>query len=157
MVRFFEEGIPINDIDENTPLIDDGLVPGEHVEDTSFTNPTFVDDDESQQINGYETPIGSRGIVDQRREITRYEVKKLYDHMGFDVGNVDFNLDKFRTRSVDGFILLEYEKNGRWYSLTRKTDGEFKTPDQINKIITKTVQKQLGFSIKRLDDLIPTE
>ena len=158
MAKFFEEDIPMDDIDENTPLIDDGLVSGDHVEDTSFT--TFGD----EQSNGYETPIGSRrraaqgaGIVYQRREITRSEVKKLYDHMGVDVDNVDLNLDKFRTRSADGFKLLEYEKNGRWYSLTRKTDGEFKTPDQINKIITKTAQKQLGLSIKRLDDLIPTK
>ena len=147
MAKYFEEDIPMDELDENTPLLDDTLA------ETSYTNPTFVDDHEPQRMRVYETPKASSTA--QRKEITKSAVEKLYDHMSYDRENIDLNMDRFRTKSENGFNILQYEKNGRWYSLTRKTDGELKTPDQINKILTKTAQKQMGLS--RLDDLIPTD
>ena len=149
----------MDDLDDNTPLLDDELAETSYgrAEPSGYMNPMFIDDDEkSNQVHSYETP--KAGSADQRREITRYNVEKLYDHMGYDKENIEINIDRFRTKHENGFNILQYEKNGRWHSLTRKTDGELKTPDQINKILTKTAQKQMGLSsIKKLDDLIPTD
>ena len=48
------------------------------------------------------------------------------------------------------------KKNGRWFNLNRKTDGSFKTPNEINKILTKRNLSQMGV-IKNLDLTVPTE
>lgn len=127
-----------------------------------LTGLDFVNEQDIPQMN--ETPkrpvtISKRTANEQRGEIVKQLVDKLYDHMAYDKNNLDLNLDRFRVRNAKGFGVLEYEKNGRWFRLTKETDGKFKTADQISKVINKTNLQQLGLSpvIKTLDRILPTE
>ena len=93
----------------------------------------------------------------QRSEIVKQLVYQLYDHMGYEKDNVEVNLDRFKVENENGFNVLYYEKNGKWYSLMKKTDGDFRTPEQINKVINKTNLRQLGLTVKELDKVVPTQ
>ena len=114
----------------------------------------FVSDREIPQL--YETPKHPTA-ASSRREIVKQEVEKFYNHMGYDRQNIDLNLDRFKVEHEKGFNILYYEKNGKWYALTKKTDGGFKTPAAISKILTNVHLQQLGLSpIQKLDEIVPT-
>ena len=74
--------------------------------------------------------------------------------MSYTSENLNLNLDRFKLENDKGFPILSFQKYGKWYALTRKTDGAFKEPSAIEKIFTKRSLNQLGVS--RLDKIIPT-
>ena len=114
----------------------------------------FVSDREIPQV--YETPRRST-MSESRREIVKQELEKLYRHVGYETDNIELNLDRFKVENEKGFTILSFRKNGKWYTLTKKTDGTFKTPSVIEKLFTKADLRQLGLSpLQRLDDLVPT-
>lgn len=219
MAKYFEEDIPMDDIDERTPLIDseqqehetsfgdqenrtsfdqtqtkvqqlsdylDEDIPFEHLRfrllgkrlqfrkggvwkdltnyDGSFkkrseisavlTDIDFVSDRDIPRV--YEAPKRST-LAENRRELTKQEVENLYKHMSYDSENIDLNLDRFKVENEKGFTILSFHKNGKWYALTKKTDGTFKTPLVIGKIFTKGDLRQLGVSpIQKLDEIVLT-
>ena len=113
---------------------------------------------QEQQEEEQETSFGDLSqrstATESRQELMRQEVKKLYNHMNYTSENLDLNLDRFKLENNKGFPILSFEKNGKWYALTRKTDGAFKEPSTIEKILTKRSLNQLGVS--RLDEIVPT-
>ena len=135
---------------------------------SDVTETTFINDDDPEKIEPVKTPEasgskiadtqpeapGSR-IAGQQNEIKLQIMKKFFEHMGFDENSIGLNLDLFRVVSHDGFNILEFKKGERWFNLTNKNTGEFKTPGEINKILTKKKIIQFGV-IKTLDDNIPT-
>ena len=129
----FEDEIPMDDLEEKTPLLEEQ----EEEQETSFG-------DLSQRSTATES----------RQELMRQKIKKLYNHMNYTSENLDLNLDRFKLENNKGFPILSFEKNGKWYALTRKTDGAFKEPSTIEKILTKRSLSQLGVS--RLDEIVPT-
>ena len=150
----------MDDMDEETPLLEDDA-------ETSFidlTNengtlrPEFVDDRNIPQVllaepqSIYETPLRPTNL---RRDLLRQTVEKLYDHLGLDKENLELNLDRFKLENEDGVNILYFEKNGRWFNLSKKTDGNFKAKSALGKIFTKKNLVQLG-TIKQLDEIVPT-
>jgi len=119
-----------------------------------LTDINFVSESDIPQV--YETPKRST-VADSRREIVKQEVEKLYKHAGYDGENIDLNLDRFKVENEKGFTILYYEKGGKWYALTKKTDGTFKALSAISKVLTKAHLQQLGLSpIQKLDKIVPT-
>ena len=115
---------------------------------------SFVSDRDVSQV--HDTPKRST-VSESRREIVKQEVEKLYKHVGYETENLDLNLDRFKVENEKGFTILSFRKNGKWYALTKKTDGTFKTPSAIEKIFTKNDLRQLGLSpMKKLDEIVPT-
>ena len=136
MTNFFEDKIPIDDLEERTPLLEEQE---QEQEETSF---------------GDLPQTRTKTATESRQELVRQEVEKLYDHMSYTSENLDLNLDRFKLENDKGFPILSFQKNGKWYALTRKTDGAFKEPSAIEKIFTKRSLNQLGVS--RLDKIFPT-
>ena len=137
---YITEDIPMDDYyDENTSLL-----PTEQEEHAE----TVIDD------SLYETP--RRTITTQRQKIIKQIVTKFYKHMGYDTENLELNLSRFKVKQEKGLTILYYEKNGKWYNLSKKTDGQFKTRSEIEKIINKRTLTQLGLSVKKLDQTVPT-
>ena len=92
-----------------------------------------------------------------RTEIVKQEVKKFYKHIGNSRVDSFLNLDRFKVKNENNFNILYYKKNSKFYTLTNKTDETFNTPKELEKIITKTQQQQLGLSsIEKLNNITPT-
>ena len=144
-------GYELDDLDTNDDQAD------VYMGDVDAETTRFIDDGDPEEIRPYETPKAPSGskISAMQREIKKQEVKKLFEYMDFDETNIDLNLDLFRVKNDKGMNILEFQKNNRWFNLTRKDNGEFKTPGEINKIFTKRNLRQLGL-IKSLDINIPT-
>ena len=123
------------------------------VEDTPLET-RFIDDGDPSNINSFQTPILSKSSQ-LSREILRQELQKLFDYMHIEPDNLELQMDRFKVISERGNNILYFEKGGRWFNLTRKDNGEFKTREQINKIFTKNNLAKLG-SIKRLEEITPT-
>ena len=122
--------IEMDDMDDENPLLEDDA-------ETSFidlTNengtlrPEFVDDRNIPQVllaepqSIYETPLRPTNL---RRDLLRQTVEKLYDHIGLDKENLELNLDRFKLENEDGLNILYFEKNGRWFNLSKKDRRKF--------------------------------
>jgi len=113
----------------------DDILPEENndfVEEISLET-RFIDEDDPTKI---ETPILSK-TTRLNHEIVRQEVQKLFDYIHLEPENLELNLDKFKVENERGNNILYFEKGGKWFNLTRRDNGEFKTLEQVNKIFTK--------------------
>lgn len=101
------------------------------------------------------TTVGIK-LESQRRELVKPMIEKFYDHMGYpkDDHGIDLNLGRFKVEKGKYHNILSFEKNGKWYNLTDKNTGEFRTTEQIQKIITRRIET--SSFLGNLDDIIPT-
>ena len=100
---------------------------------------------------------GVSAATKSRTEIVKQEIERFHEHIGNSRVDPLLNLDRFKVKNENNFNVLYYEKNGKFYALTKKTDGTFKTPKELQKIITKTQLQQLGLSpIQGLNNITPT-
>ena len=90
-----------------------------------------------------------------KEQMLKHQVKQLYKHMNYEDEILDVHLDRFELKEG----VLYYLKNGKEYNLTNKKNGGFRTPGEINKIITDLHRRELGLSpiVKQLDKAVPTE
>ena len=106
--------------DENIPLVD--------FQDDNYDNNYDVsknDWEDTSFSSTYETPRSASTYLSQ--EITRQKLDHILHKLDVN-GDVDLNIDRFRTRlnPKTNAVVLEFDKSGRgdWVNLTNKRTGE---------------------------------
>ena len=148
-------GYELNDIDDYEDQTD--IYMGDVDRDVIET--TFINDQETADIIPYETPKASGSNISRlQRENLQEIVEKFFKDVGYEIGDIALNLDRFRVKNG----VLEFNKSSEiggyedWINLTNKKKG-LNTPlamSSIEKIFNQNIRRQID--IKKLDEIVPT-
>ena len=112
-------GYELNDIDDYEDQTD--IYMGDVDRDVIET--TFINDQETADIIPYETPKASGSNISRlQRENLQEIVEKFFKDVGYEIGDIALNLDRFRVKNG----VLEFNKSSEiggyedWINLTNK-------------------------------------
>ena len=117
-------------------------------DDDAETSPLYQQDAQMETSFSYKQDAQAKTSY-QRDDLKLGLIKDLFDRMGweYDENMIKLHLERYKIEHENGSVVLFFEKGGKWYNITDKRTGGFRSKGAIEKIITTKHKHDMSVSL----------